>query len=173
MKGDHGNIRFGTTSFAFSQSQAASPLRSPKKKSRLDPEAVNAGMVGRWKLALQKMLDEYEDEGDDAAFSEVACEPTRALAKRAETNRAQSVSDQDLPAIPPVPDPMLEIPGELVLARTKRSMLYWPARLEAFVAAQKQKPKYEVVFLDRTRMVIPRDWFFTSEEGEFATCKVS
>jgi hypothetical protein len=173
MKDERRNIRFGITNFAHSQSQATSLLHSPKKKSRLDPELVDADVVGRWKLALQKMLDEYDDEGDYAAFSGVACEPTRTPTKRAETNRTRSVPDEDPPSIPPVPDPMLEIPGELVLARTKNSMLYWPARLEAFVVAQKQKPKYEIVFLDHTRMVIPRDWFFTSEEPAFATCKVS
>lgn len=76
---------------------------------------------------------------------------------------------------PPGPDPLLEIPGEHVLAREKRSKtIYWPARVLSYVPPTRssEQPKYRMQYLDNSEFVITRDMFFTSEEDEFATCKV-
>ena len=75
----------------------------------------------------------------------------------------------------PSPNPLLEIPGELILARESRTRTqYWPAKILAYVRPTQpsQKPKYKVVFFDSVVKQIEPDWFWTTTDDEFATCKV-
>lgn len=77
---------------------------------------------------------------------------------------------------PPPCDGLLTIPGELVLAREKKNgSLYWPAKLLEYIPptrATKKMGNYLVVYLDETQKAIPRDWFFTSSEDGFGSCRV-
>jgi len=125
-----------------------------------------------WKEGVEKMVKEYEDEKDDIAASVVA--GSRLEANEDKSSEKSPPPQDDVPFIPPPPDPMLQIPGDRLLAREKNgSSIYWPALLEEYIPPQrpKQKAKYRVRFLDNTKSVIPRDWFYTSEEPEFSTCK--
>ncbi|KAI1794726.1 hypothetical protein LXA43DRAFT_996327 [Ganoderma leucocontextum] len=75
----------------------------------------------------------------------------------------------------PSPNPLLEIPGELILARESRSKTqYWPAKIIAYIKPTKpsQKPKYKVVFFDSVVKQIEPDWFWTTTDDEFTTCKL-
>uniref|UniRef100_A0A8H8CNF1 PWWP domain-containing protein n=1 Tax=Psilocybe cubensis TaxID=181762 RepID=A0A8H8CNF1_PSICU len=71
------------------------------------------------------------------------------------------------------PDMLLTIPGELVLAKEKlQTNIYWPARIEEFVpsANPSRAGKYKVTWVDSSCQEIPRGWFYTSSQSEFATC---
>lgn len=190
MKDYKGKFRFNEFNFALVQSKA-SPTQSPRKKARLDRASEDPGILNRWKEALQKMKKDYDDDGDDAYAPDLFIlhpTPTKKGTKL-ERLSADSLSDDSLsddslgddslsndePWVAPSPDPDLQIPGDVVLAREKlTSTLYWPAKLEAYIPPEKpsQKPRYQVVFLDTKQLQIPRSWFYTSDEPEFATCKV-
>jgi hypothetical protein len=73
-------------------------------------------------------------------------------------------------------DPLLEIPGELVFSLDKRGRTdYWAARVEQYLPPKTPSlpPKYRVRFKDDTFRVVSRDMFYTSDEPEFYTCRVS
>ncbi|KZS89975.1 hypothetical protein SISNIDRAFT_488832 [Sistotremastrum niveocremeum HHB9708] len=75
------------------------------------------------------------------------------------------------------PDSTLTIPGELLLARDgKKSTHFWPARALGYIGRNpdrpRQPPLYKVEFFDRSIKSIPRDWFHSSMEDEFITCKL-
>ena len=75
----------------------------------------------------------------------------------------------------PSPNPLLEVPGELILARESRTKTqYWPAKILAYVKPTKpsQKPKYKVVFFDSVIKQIEPDWFWTTTDDGFARCNV-
>ena len=77
---------------------------------------------------------------------------------------------------PPPCDPLLEIPGELVFALDKRGRMdYWAARVEQYLPPKTPSlpSKYRVRFKDGTFRVVSRDMFYTSDEPEFYTCRVS
>lgn len=73
-------------------------------------------------------------------------------------------------------DDELDLPGELVLGRDgpSKDIDYWPAKLINYIPPTKpnQAGKYAVTWLDGTTGQIPRSWFYTMSEDEFATCKV-
>lgn len=52
---------------------------------------------------------------------------------------------------------------------------YWPATLKYYKKPQtsSEEPKYGVLFLDGEEMEITRGMFFTTDQDEFAICKVS
>ena len=75
----------------------------------------------------------------------------------------------------PSADPLLELPGELVLAKEgKLRTQYWPAKLLEFVKPKRphNKPKYKVLFFDGTIKHIDTDWFYTTTDDEFTKCTV-
>ncbi|THH08324.1 hypothetical protein EW145_g2783 [Phellinidium pouzarii] len=76
---------------------------------------------------------------------------------------------------PPPPDVHIQIPGELVLAKEKRSKRYfWPAKVIGYVPPDnfKARAKYLVKFLDNTEFEISRDMFYIYEQEEFGTCQL-
>ena len=72
-------------------------------------------------------------------------------------------------------DEDLNLPGELVLGRTAQAVDvdYWPGKLLADMPPTKPRTlgKYSVLWLDGTQGLIPRLWFYTTDQDEFATCK--
>ena len=71
---------------------------------------------------------------------------------------------------------MLEVPGELVYSLEKKGRSqYWAARVEQYIPPTLPwvPPKYRVRFKDDTFRTVTRDMFYTSDEPEFYTCKVS
>lgn len=97
---------------------------------------------------------------------------------RSEDEDADMLGDDDLHDIfwvPPPADESLNIGEEKVFAHEKKSStLYWPALVLYYKQPKNSKevPLYGVRFLDEVRAEIPRSWFFTSDQDEFATCKV-
>lgn len=76
---------------------------------------------------------------------------------------------------PPPPDAHVQIPGELVLAKEKRSKRsFWPAKVIGYAPPDnfKARAKYLVKFLDNTEFEISRDMFYIYEQEEFGTCQV-
>ncbi|KAL0067105.1 hypothetical protein AAF712_005892 [Marasmius tenuissimus] len=86
----------------------------------------------------------------------------------------------------PGADIFLDIPGETVLCRAKKSTMteYWPAQVLGYVPppARRKKGKgknrgavegmYRVVFLDNKEMEVPRSWFYSVNQEEFGRCKM-
>jgi hypothetical protein len=69
----------------------------------------------------------------------------------------------------------LNIPGELVFAREPRNKnCYWPARVLEYIPKKGRKGigKYRVEFLDGSKRIIKRDFFYASFEPGFTTCEV-
>lgn len=76
---------------------------------------------------------------------------------------------------PPEADPCIKIPGEPILAQTKREDVYWPAKVLDYIPPRKRNEKegkYRVLFLDDTERCIHRARFYIAEDDEFGTCKV-
>ncbi|KAI0636580.1 hypothetical protein C8Q77DRAFT_1215574 [Trametes polyzona] len=76
---------------------------------------------------------------------------------------------------PPSANPLLELPGELVLAREGRARTqYWPAKLLEYIPPKnaRQRPRYKALFFDGTKLSIEPDWFWTTADEEFATCNL-
>ena len=180
-----GRLRFIETNYR--------PLRddttraSPRKKRKLDIETT-------WQEARDLMVKMDEDSDDDLATSTRYGTKLSALNKKGETAQTKgkgkatgSDLDDDFhfdlgPAQTqrrwraPSANPLLEIPGELLLAKEgKTRTQYWPAKLLEYIKPLKpsQKPKYKVIFFDGTVSQLEADWFWTTSDEEFATCKVA
>lgn len=108
----------------------------------------------------------------------------KGKARRKDSESDVSLSDLDEGDAPeswkhtwraPSANPLLEIPGELVLAREGRARTqYWPAKLLEYLKpkSEKQRPRYRALFFDGTVLQIEPDWFWTTTDEEFGTCKV-
>jgi hypothetical protein len=162
---------------------------SPRKRQRRD----SSDLVNRWEAAVKLLRTEYEDEDDElpdvaTAYSKAMRNNLKKKVEKVATKRSRrkansesdSPSDSDGSILedrwsPPPCDDMLSIPGELVLAREgKAGKTYWPARILSYVPPKnrKQEPKYQVIYLDDIRSELQRDWFYTSNEPGFGTCKL-
>ncbi|KAG5644042.1 hypothetical protein DXG03_009194 [Asterophora parasitica] len=198
----HRRIRFRTPTFV-TLSPDADPHASPRKKHKYDrKEYEDRWRDAVDRLAKdRKGFDEDEDDDelpevgttDFALYVTSAPSPTKSVAtprkgekgtgngkrKRRDTD-SEDDDDNDkersrsyLRWSPPPPDELLQIPGELLLAKDKASAShYWPGQILAYIPPKnaRQAPKYRVHFLDGAEIDIPRDWFFTSEDSGFATC---
>ena len=70
-----------------------------------------------------------------------------------------------------------EIPGELVLAREKRTFTqYWPAKLMEYIPARRrgEKALYQVLFYDGKVKKLPEDsdMFYNTSHPKFKSCVV-
>ncbi|CAA7270956.1 unnamed protein product [Cyclocybe aegerita] len=189
--------RFRTPAFV-SPSSLQDGIASLKKKPKLDRGDIER----KWNVAVNEMkMACDEDEGSDyfpdvgeflsgplaSSHTTVALSPQPTFnAVMKGKRKRDSVSDRDVDDDmvireddlwePPPPEFGLEIPGELVLARDQPAATvdYWPAMITAYVppTTRKQQGKYHVTWLDTTTGDIPRAWFYTTEQDEFATCKL-
>jgi hypothetical protein len=160
---------------------------SPKKKQKTDIET-------RWRSAVDDM-NEDKNENDDEDVAVFKTTPSKLESVKGKSkpkakagkgkkgkNKARSededtdmLSDDDVFWVPPPADESLNIGEEKVFAREKKNpSLYWPALILYYKQPKNSKevPLYGVRFLDEVRAEIPRSWFFTSDQDEFATCKV-
>jgi hypothetical protein len=181
------------SNFLVSPSNDVPVTASPQKKQKTD-------IVSRWDAAVD-LMNEDKNENDDADvvfFSNSPTNPEKPKGKPKATpktkvgkskrgkGKARS-DDEDIDMftddhdthddlwVPPTVDESLNMGEEKVFAREKKnSSLYWPAFVKYYKAPRnaKEKPLYGVRFLDETAGEIPRSWFFTSDQDEFATCKV-
>ncbi|KAF9495826.1 hypothetical protein BDN71DRAFT_1589418 [Pleurotus eryngii] len=76
---------------------------------------------------------------------------------------------------PPEADPCIKIPGEPILAQTKKGDVYWPAKVLDYIPPRKRNEKdgkYRVLFLDNAERCIHRARFYIAEDDKFGTCKL-
>ncbi|KAI7955250.1 hypothetical protein MJO28_005650, partial [Puccinia striiformis f. sp. tritici] len=77
-----------------------------------------------------------------------------------------------------LPDPGLQIPGEVILCKSKANGEYWPAVIKAFVGVQTPRcsrkgnqPTFQKVYLvqfcDETISEVPQSFFWTTAHREF------
>ncbi|KAJ3502595.1 hypothetical protein NLJ89_g8812 [Agrocybe chaxingu] len=190
--------RFRIPAFV-SPSSLQNSIASLRKKPKLDRGDIERKWniaVNEMKMACEEDegSDYFPDVGEFLSGPLASSHTTVALSPRATSGaikkgkrKRDSVSDceidDDMVAPedndlwePPPPEFGLEIPGELVLARDQPAATvdYWPAMIMAYVppTARKQQGKYHVTWLDTTTGDIPRAWFYTTEQDEFATCKL-
>ncbi|KJA24302.1 hypothetical protein HYPSUDRAFT_86247 [Hypholoma sublateritium FD-334 SS-4] len=73
-------------------------------------------------------------------------------------------------------DEDLKLPGELILGRTSQAVDvdHWPGKLIAYIPPTKPRTlgKYSVLWLDGTQSLVPRLWFYSTDQDEFALCKL-
>ncbi|KAJ3744772.1 hypothetical protein DFH05DRAFT_1419024 [Lentinula detonsa] len=194
-----GRPRFGSSS---ARQKPTSVSGSPKKKQNRALSAANPN----WQAAVCEILRDKEDEDDGLPPIEFALSaasrfasasasqganfpkrPTRTTGKKEHDSDDNEMVDQnasegnDSDWDPPEADEMLDIPGELVLARSRadRKIAHWPAKLLAYIPPMKPKgrsrqkePKYRVLWLDDTEQEVPRSWFYACHEPEFGTCEM-
>lgn len=181
-----GSKRFGRSTFRVTgHGLTSSP---PRKKLRQE-----TSLEDRWQTAVAAMenASALEQEGLPALLSSYARgnksfrddpEPpagpphTPAAAKRSKSNgkprsrpSASLKVDQPCDRTSCCPDPTLQIPGELVLARVPGSGVhYWPAKILSFCPGESER--YRVQFLDEKVHVVHRQRMWTWEEEGFVTC---
>lgn len=91
------------------------------------------------------------------------------------TKGERSVDPQTVRWSPPSPDITMNIPGELVLSKDKKSRnVYWPARVDAFILPKGpgEEAKYRLTFLDNQVIEVTRDMFLIYDQEQFGTCQV-
>ncbi|KAG1762634.1 hypothetical protein EDD22DRAFT_778104, partial [Suillus occidentalis] len=175
-----GEKRFSRTTFQVSSLTTSGSSNSPPRKRS------KTGMRERWEAAVKAMDDadglkrdgmpEMISAYTGGTFSseEDDVEDLRSTKKAKVSPRAEFEAPTERAWSPPPPDPMLQIPGELVLAQAlrTRSNKFWPAQLMSYVPPTKPggKERYRAKFLDEQEYNLTRDKFWTSEEEGFVKC---
>ncbi|KAG1863631.1 hypothetical protein DFJ58DRAFT_656418, partial [Suillus subalutaceus] len=175
-----GEKRFSRATFQVSPlTTSGSSNPSPHKKTKKDTserwEAAVKAMEdadGLKRDGMPEMISAYT--GGTFSSEEDDVEDLRSAKKAKISPRVEPEPPTDRAWSPPPPDPMLQIPGELVLAQAlrTRSNKFWPAQLIAYVPPTKPggKERYRAKFLDEREYNLTRDKFWTSEEEGFVTC---
>lgn len=180
-----GRLRFNESNYRTSRPESTPP--SPRKKRRLD-------LLEAWQEARDLMIKEDQDSATgrlrqypestssyDIASSANGDAKGKGRAKpdgsdaEVELSLFDFESARERPWRAPSANPLLELPGELVLAKEgKLRTQYWPAKLLEYVKPKRplQKAKYRVLFFDGTIKLIDTDWFYTTTDDEFSTCTV-
>ncbi|KAI9065429.1 hypothetical protein FKP32DRAFT_1590609 [Trametes sanguinea] len=146
-----GSSKFGVTT--SSRRRKANPF--PSMDSSKTKEKRKGKTIGKRNKGKGKEGDLSSDFSEDLDLSDF--QPTSQRAWRA-----------------PSANPLLEIPGELVLARDSKRQDHWPAKILEYIKPQhaRQRPKYRVLFFDGTVLAIDQDMFWTTTDDEFATCRL-
>jgi hypothetical protein len=177
----NGVVRFNQHNYVQANSSSRTTTQnspSPKKKQYTD-------IFHRWSDAADAMIAaDADDNGGLSArlsgFSGIKpitiTKPNVNLSSMSslsdDEDEFDCVMDNDFEA-----DPMLKIPGELVLSRESKTRTeYWPAQVLEYIAPKqgyrKTKPRYRILFLDGKQKSAERSWFFASYQEGFQTCKV-
>ncbi|KZT23955.1 hypothetical protein NEOLEDRAFT_1179704 [Neolentinus lepideus HHB14362 ss-1] len=189
MHSSQHTLRFNSNSFMLPRPPGGFQA-SPQKKQKTDLET-------RWNRAVSQMIAEDAEDNDglvsvsslftyagagtdDKSFNLGSAKKVTTTMATSKSNMRSVPFDSESDAesarwSPPPPDSLLEIPGELVLAReSAKKTEYWPAKIMAYIPPPKKtvKPKYELLYLDSTVHQVTRDLFFTCEEPEFVACKL-
>jgi hypothetical protein len=149
---------------------------SPKKRQKLD----RADLEAKWMAALSEAVYHYEqDEVPSLGFlSSVRNVPKYASSSHVKLGLEDKSSELPAEVIPPrwsppPPDMSLQIPGEMILAREKKtSKLHWPAKIQAYIPPEDCSTPllYRIQWMDNTTADIPRDFFYALEDDGFGTC---
>ncbi|KAI0362547.1 hypothetical protein OH77DRAFT_1515775 [Trametes cingulata] len=200
----NGRMRFDEANYRPGGRQRDSVHASPRKKRKLDLDAawgearelmLRADEAQGGELARTSGLGTAGKSGKKCgrrkldAFPSLEGQARKGKGKGKARNKGDdsgsddpSDSDAGLDVFEPSStwrapsvNPLLDIPGELVLAKEgKARTQYWPAKLLDYVKPTRpsQRPKYKVLFFDGTILQIEPDWFWTTADDEFATCKL-
>ncbi|KAG8217939.1 hypothetical protein J3R82DRAFT_6106 [Butyriboletus roseoflavus] len=161
-----------------------SAVQSMEKASTLEKDGLPA-LLSSYATAGGSFYDSLDDSDADvsdirqtlpkpASSARKKSKPTDSTRKlkpqRSRANLRNDISGNTPRSPSPcLPDPTLQIPGELVLAMAPRTGgAYWPGQILEHVPDRKEK--YKVKFLDDEQHVITRDRFWTSEEEGFVRC---
>ncbi|KAI8989818.1 hypothetical protein BD414DRAFT_485269 [Trametes punicea] len=160
LKADQAQSQGQGFSLSAATSKAGSSSKAGRRKAKPFPSLQSERTKGPPKAKRGKRKGRSADlslsDLDDDDLSDLDLSPDR-------TWRAPSAN------------PLLEIPGELILARDgKVNTQYWPAKILEYIKPQgpRQRPKYKVLFFDGTIMAIEPDMFWTTTDDGFATCKL-
>ncbi|TFK72767.1 hypothetical protein BDN72DRAFT_876324 [Pluteus cervinus] len=197
LNDDDHKIRFSKPTYVEAPPSDGSDVdRSPRKRQKLFDRTE---LESRWKAGFAILLEDMaivDGQSDELpevqlAFSSipssslkpgaVSSQPSTSIPKKKDGKRTHSASEDGYSS--PIEthlnqhhavDDTLTIPGELILAREAAGpALYWPAKILDCVPAKKSAQlKYHIMYLDNTKAEIARDWFYSSDEPGFATCKV-
>ncbi|KAI5122225.1 hypothetical protein M0805_002713 [Coniferiporia weirii] len=161
---------------------------------RIQTEDSNR-VESRWKKACEAMLSADMDMNDGlpsslaGLLSQVPKESpvrgnkgsgrkalvgTRDKGKARQDSLTSDLSEKEN-SPPPPPDAHVQVPGELVLAKEKRTHhIFWPAVVIGYAPPNSPKAhaRYLVKFLDGTELDITRDMFYIYEQEEFGTCQL-
>lgn len=201
MANSTGWSRFDSPTFVVSRSSDENVPGSPRKKQKRDRGDLEEEWK-KAVAEMLKDKEEADDDDDDlpevgAAFNfvglykPVSAAPLSAVELRGGKGKRKRKDGLDLDGrdseggegeekgdrwSPPPADDGLDIPGERVLARDTNGATYWPARILAYVPPTSLKEKggkYEIEYLDGTKDLVTRGWFYTSDDDAFAICKAS
>ncbi|KAF8635495.1 hypothetical protein AX17_003885 [Amanita inopinata Kibby_2008] len=157
-----------------------------------DEESLPEVGETNWKASLASVTDAQPARNGTSSKSRHAKKPSVGQAKRTRKGSSPSESDSDygirrleenargVPEeddwIPPPADDALQIPGEIVLAKASEwDKFYWPARILAYMPPESKRErqgKYKLEYLDGANGLLKRNAFFTSDDDEFAICKL-
>lgn len=173
-------LRFDSDTFRVDPS----PNSSPRKKhlNNLD---------SRWHAARSHMIEEDEVLNDGfpssitAVFSHISgTNANQRSGKLPSLNLStpngsakgdRAVNSHAVNWSPPPPDITINIPGEVVFSKEKRSQdVYWPARVDAYLPPNgpDERAKYRLTFLDNSVIEVTRDMFLIYDQERFGTCRV-
>ncbi|EIN07124.1 hypothetical protein PUNSTDRAFT_135813 [Punctularia strigosozonata HHB-11173 SS5] len=159
------SIRFTASNYQVRSRNDSGPGAG---KSQIDMD--EADLDCRFHAALEAMKEEDELPSDIHGVMSHRSSATIWSPKKVKIDR---YTPEELWE-PPEADIDLDIPGELVLARTNRRVPFYPARLKEYLPprTKDEEPRYVVEFMDMTSDTIPRKFFFTQLEDGFETCKL-
>ncbi|KAJ7685637.1 hypothetical protein DFH06DRAFT_969699 [Mycena polygramma] len=152
-----------------------SDTASPKKRQKLD----RADLEAKWATARTEAVHCYkQNEIPSVEFLNSVCDlppyggaPLEKSVSKPKIPKLRAASLE--PWIPPDSDDSLQIPGEQILAREKKtSKHYWPARILAYIPPPNPSklPLYKVQWIDQTEGFVERANFYSMEEDGFGTC---
>ncbi|KAF9644296.1 hypothetical protein BDM02DRAFT_3122124 [Thelephora ganbajun] len=175
-----GGMRFTSTNYTLTTDDSADlDFSAPAKRPRTD-------LDDRWKVATDEMIRTDAERNDGFVPRLTSLQSGMAyerLKDPDEVTTDDDLSDEEAAEIhhPPTsfidpgPDPMLNIPGERVLARVNNSRTeYWPAVITDYVpsTAPRRRGKYSIMFFDKVKKNVNRALFYTSLDDGFSTCKL-
>ncbi|KAI0345095.1 hypothetical protein BDW22DRAFT_1353961 [Trametopsis cervina] len=155
---------------------------TPRKKQK----TTQADLDRRWNEAKNLMLKRFQDMNDGIPLhvSHFIRDDTPSVVgqpdfeQRNETREPSATPSSGSADIETwAPESPYDIPGELVLAKEKRSNTqYWPAKLMRYFPPSKRgaKARYEVLFYDGKVMRLPddSDMFFNEVHPNFKNCRL-
>ena len=176
-------LRFTDRTYAPPAQLGGDADASPRKRQRTS----RADLDNRWSHARELMLRHYQrmNEGfpltlsqwvrDDSPEATLLPSKLRPTSRQASISLLSELDDTD--EFWEAPESPYEIPGELVLAREKRSYTqYWPAKLMRYIppTARGDKAQYEVLFFDGKvkKLLDDSDMFYNEAHPNFKSCVV-
>ncbi|KAI0693328.1 hypothetical protein BC835DRAFT_1082750 [Cytidiella melzeri] len=175
-------LRFKVDTYTSTSRATGGPSASPRKKQRTS----RADLDRRWYDARDLMLKKYQDmndglpltlslriRGDTPEVLPLSTTPRHLVVRQPSISPSGDYSDpEDL--WEPEESPY-EIPGELVLAKEKRTFTqYWPAKLMSYIPPRKrgENARYKVLFYDGKVKTLAdnSDMFYNEVHPKFKAC---